>query len=174
MTIEGFNSRWDYIGDNIVTSFPFDNLVVKDTDLRVYLDDVLKTITVDYTVTGAGTDAGSVDFLVAPAAAVAVAIVRETERDQLTAYPTNGPFPSQSHEAALDKLTIIEQEDIDARKKPIGFNQFSLVEDIFIADPVANAILTYSADGLSITNGPSVQDIADSEAAAQDSSLLAV
>lgn len=173
MTIQGFNGRWDYIGDNIVTSFPFDNLVIKDTDLRVYLDNVLQTITVDYTVTGAGTDAGSVDFLIAPAAAVAVAIVRKTARDQLTAYPTNGPFPAKSHEAAIDKLTVIVQEDEEDHNKLIQYHESSLVEGMPIADPVANAILAYAPDGLSLINGPSVQDIFASEAAAAASAAAA-
>jgi len=159
MTIDNDNSSWNDVGDNVVTSFFFDNLVVKDTDLDVYLDGILKTIVVDYNVTGAGTDAGSVDFMVAPGLGVAVAIIRNTEEDQQTAYPFNGPFPAISHEAALDKLTIISQENTRDLKKTLRFRQFSLIENIFVDDPVGDAILVHSADGLTIINGPSVQGL---------------
>ncbi|MEE8206856.1 MAG: hypothetical protein V3T82_07895 [Nitrospinaceae bacterium] len=173
MVVNSLNSNWDYVGDNATTSFGWDNLVIQDEDLDVYSDGVLQTIVVDYTVAGAGTFAGTVDYLVAPGNGVAVAIVRKTERNQQTAYPNNGAFPAASHEAALDKLTIINQEDDRDFKKAIRFNEFSLIENIFIDDPVADAILTFGPAGLSIIAGPSVQDIEDSEAAAAASAAAA-
>ena len=116
MTIERFNSRWDYVGDDVSTSFDWDNLVEKATDLQVYLDGVLKTIVVDYTVAGAGTKLGSVDFLVAPANGVAVAMVRETDRDQLLAYPTNGPFPAKS--PILSKAGLLSSSKPTSKVSP--------------------------------------------------------
>lgn len=173
MTISNENSSWNDVGDNIVTSFFFDNLVVKATDLDVYLDGILQTIVVDYNVTGAGTDAGSVDFLVAPGVGVAVAIIRNSEEDQLTAYPFNGPFPALSHEAAMDKLTIIAQENTRDLKKALRFAQFSLIENIFVDNPVADKLLVVASDGLSIEMGPTITDITDSEAAAAASAAAA-
>lgn len=169
MTIENENFRWDYFGDDATLAFDFDNLVKKDTDLKVYLDGVLKIIATDYTVIGAGTKNGSVNFLVAPANGVAVAIIRETEEDQIVAYPEGGPFPAKSHEGAMDKLTIIAQELAGALERSLKFNPFSLIKDIFIDDPVADSILVYSSDAQTVGNGPNVQEILDIETNAAQS-----
>jgi hypothetical protein len=45
---------------------------------------------------------------------VAVLIVRNTPRTQLVDYEAYGPFPAETHEFALDKLTMIAQEAWDA------------------------------------------------------------
>ena len=68
-------------------------------------------INVDYTVTGGATDAGGTLTVTTPAAAgVRLLIERVTPRNQGTQYPTNDTFPAASHEAALDRAMMIDQE----------------------------------------------------------------
>ena len=111
MTISTTANRQDYTGDNCTKVFQFTYKILATTDLDVYVDNCLKTITTDYTVSGAGAaTGGNVTFVTAPGCALAVALVRDVPYTQATAYPENNPFPAESHENALDKLTMLVQQ----------------------------------------------------------------
>lgn len=111
MTVSTTNSRIAYNGNGVTLAFAFPYLFLADTDLDVYVDGVLKTLTTDYTVSGAGVDAGgNVTFLVAPGAGTGnVVFVRDPDLLQSTDLPPNDPFPANSVERMSDKLTLIVQ-----------------------------------------------------------------
>jgi len=111
MTISTTKNRVDYIGGGGENTFPYTFRIFNDEDLKVYVATVLQTLGVDYTVTGAGDDTGgNVVFATAPTALAAVAIVRELEIIQETDYTEGDKFPAETHEAALDKLTMLIQQ----------------------------------------------------------------
>ena len=58
MTISSTNSRWAYTGDGIVVGFAYDNRIFADTDLEVYVDGALQTLTTHYSVSGVGDTGG--------------------------------------------------------------------------------------------------------------------
>lgn len=65
----------------------------------------------DYSVTGGETDAGgTLTVNVAGSAGTRLRIRRETPRSQDMDYTTGDNFPAESHEAALDKVILIDQE----------------------------------------------------------------
>lgn len=69
----------------------------------------------DYTVTltNGGDDGGTVDFAGlkgAPPTGITLVIYRQTDIKQTTDYIENGPFPAETHEEALDYLTLVAQE----------------------------------------------------------------
>lgn len=65
----------------------------------------------DYSVTGGETDAGgTLTVTVAGAVGTRLRIRRETPRSQDMDYTTGDNFPAESHEAALDKAILIDQE----------------------------------------------------------------
>lgn len=130
MTISTTTARTTYNGNGITTVFsiPFrfltngDIVVVSVSAAGV---ETTKTLTTDYTLTGAGDDAGgSVTMLVAPAVGTRLIIYRDTDIVQETDYISGDPFPAETHERALDRLTMIAQEigsDADrAIKVPVG------------------------------------------------------
>ena len=49
-------------------------------------------------------------FVTAPASGETVVLRRNTAKTQATDYVANDPFPAETHESALDKLTIIGQD----------------------------------------------------------------
>lgn len=64
-----------------------------------------------YSVTGGSTDAGgTVRMAVAPPVGSRLQIRRSTPRDQSMNYTTTDTFPAESHEAALDKAMLVDQE----------------------------------------------------------------
>lgn len=112
MTVSASTNRIDYVGTGTDT-YPYPFRIFADTDLKVYVDNFLQTLTTDYTVTGAGDDAGGNVVFVASVSGLAIAIVREVSATQGVDYVANDAFPAETHEAALDKLTMISQQNAE-------------------------------------------------------------
>jgi len=130
MTISTTDSRISYNGNGVTTVFSFPYRFLANGDLVVVEVsstgvETVKTLTTHYTLTGAGDDAGgSVTMLVAPASGVRLVIYRSTAITQETDYISGDPFPAETHERALDRLTMIAQEISPAAaraiKVPVG------------------------------------------------------
>jgi hypothetical protein len=111
MTITSLLSRWEYQGDAATVDFAYSNKIFANTELNVYVDGVLKTLTTDYTVSGVGVvTGGNVTFVTAPALAAVVVIIRAVLNTQVTDYPIGGAFPSTTVENDLDRRTIVAQQ----------------------------------------------------------------
>lgn len=105
-----YNIKDIYTGDGVVTQFPYTFLVLEATHLYTMIDGIVQN-TSEYTVTDIGEPTGgAVIFNTAPPLDSTVAIVREVPLDQLMDYKPYDPFPAESHEEALDKLTMITQQ----------------------------------------------------------------
>lgn len=130
MTISTTDSRISYNGNGVTTAFSFPYRFLANGDLVVVSVsstgvETTKTLTTDYTLTGAGDDAGgTVTMIAAPASGTRLIIYRDTDIVQETDYISGDPFPAETHERALDRLTMIAQEigsDADRSiKVPVG------------------------------------------------------
>ena len=130
MTISTTTARTTYNGNGITTVFPIPFRFLANGDIVVVSVSAVgvettKTLTTDYTLSGAGDDGGgTVTMLVAPANGTRLVIYRDTDIVQETDYISGDPFPAETHERALDRLTMIAQEigsDADrAIKVPVG------------------------------------------------------
>ena len=117
MTVTTTTNVVSYPGNGSTQTFAYTFKIFNDSDLVVKLVDdtskveTLQVLTTDYTVTNAGNvNGGNVVFVVAPASGKTVLIQREVPFTQETDYVANDPFPAESHESALDKLTILAQQ----------------------------------------------------------------
>lgn len=116
MTAAALPPAVEYLGNGITTRFAAPFRFDRPQEVTVRLIDGAGVITplvygVDYTAVGGATDAGGqADLFVAPALNVRVRIRRRTSRDQQLDYATGDTFPAASHEAALDKAILIDQE----------------------------------------------------------------
>ncbi len=69
------------------------------------------TTLIGNTITGAGEDdGGELYTAVGVAAGETLKIYRATVRSQTAQYVANGPFPAATHERALDRAMLIDQE----------------------------------------------------------------
>lgn len=111
MTVQSTNSSISYVGTGSTTTFAYPFKTYDQTWLKVYVDGTLKTLTTHYTVTGVGSDSGgNIVFGTAPANGAIVYIDRSgIPESQLTDYTANDKFPAETHERALDKLTMLIQ-----------------------------------------------------------------
>jgi hypothetical protein len=123
-----------YSGDGVTAAFAFSFPILAETDLLVQIKDTngtvtSKTITTHYTVSGTGNRTGLTDYTSGtvtftagniPAATDTVIIKRNIPGTQETDYTEKGAFPAETHERALDKLTMLylqQTEDIDRSLK---------------------------------------------------------
>lgn len=115
VTVSTTIARVSYAGNGSTTTFTVPFAFLSSADLRVVKRSALGTetllaLTTHYTVSGAGTPAGgSVTLLTTPAAGETITIVRDPVILQATDYLPNDPFPAESHERALDLLTMVGQ-----------------------------------------------------------------
>jgi hypothetical protein len=125
MTISTTTNRKVYSANGATTIFAYDYLILDQTHLNVYLLIggvlVLQTLTTDYTVSGVDNPSGgNVTFVSAPAAGTAnVVIQRVVPLTQLVDYVANDAFPADTHEEALDLLTMITQQLSDALARAV-------------------------------------------------------
>lgn len=120
MTVSSSVNKVTYSGNSATLVFPVNYYFLENSHLKVILrtaDGIenVQVLTTNYTVTGAGNPAGgSVTMLVAPPTGTTLTIVRNVPATQETDYLANDPFPAESHERALDKLTMLVQENEEA------------------------------------------------------------
>ncbi len=115
MTVSTTTSKVTYTGNNVTTVFAYTFKITATSEIKVYVDNVLKTLTTHYNVSGAGTaSGGNVTFTGGntPATGAKVVLLRNIAKTQLTDYVENDSFPAETHESALDKLTMLVQ-DVD-------------------------------------------------------------
>ncbi|MBM4283574.1 MAG: hypothetical protein FJ137_23485, partial [Deltaproteobacteria bacterium] len=116
MTINTTTTRVSYTGDGVTTAFavPFSFFGVAELEVisRVISTGVetVLALTTNYTVSGGNGSTGTVTAVAAPSATVQLTIRRKTTRTQLVDYTPNDPFPAETHERALDRLTALVQE----------------------------------------------------------------
>ena len=128
MTVSTATSFNSYAGNGSTTSFAYAFKIFQDSNLVVTLVndttgvETTQTLTTDYTVTGAGSDSGgSVVFVTAPASGNTVVIRRVLPVTQETNYVPNDPFPAEAHEDALDKLTMLVQQEVASSELAVQF-----------------------------------------------------
>ena len=116
MTISSSTSKNQYTstGEN---TFTYTFKIFDESDIRVLVDGVVKTITTDYTVTGTGNDAGgTVVFNVATTSGAIITLKRNEPLTQEIDYVEGDNFPASAHEEGLDRSAIRDQflqEQID-------------------------------------------------------------
>lgn len=105
MTVSTTSGRVAYTGNGSTQNFAVTFEFNVAADLKVYQNGTLKTLTTHYTVSGGSGSTGTVSFITAPANGQSVVILDDPAVTQATDYTPNDPFPAESHERALDKLT---------------------------------------------------------------------
>ena len=151
MTISTTTNRDAFTGDGTQTSYPLSFPVVSSTHIDVNVNDATVAASGNYTVTISGTSA-TVVFTTAPASAAKIVIRRIVPQTQTVDYVPYDTFPAETHEAALDKLTQIDQqlqEDINrSMQLPVSDNTTSS----YMPSPSAGKALKWNSAGTALEN----------------------
>lgn len=109
MTVSSEENRAAYIGDGVLTAFSYYYRADHDNDIYVYLD-TLEQDSGYSLVRNADNIGGVVTFDLAPGAGANVVILRKVPLTQEVDYTPYDAFPAETHERALDKLTMAMQQ----------------------------------------------------------------
>lgn len=106
--------------NGVTTSFPYAFTVLAAADLKVF-GTLAGAVTayvlgVDYTLAGVGSNAGSVNFIVAPAAGTVITRYRDSGLERLTDYQDNGDLLADTLNLDLDRLWLVLQEIFNGGK----------------------------------------------------------
>lgn len=158
MTVSTASVRLSYAGDGTTKTFAVGFYFLDNTHLALVLVNTSTgvstslTLNTDYTVSGAGvTSGGSVTLTTAPTSSYKLVITRNIPLTQETSYQPNDPFPAKTHEAALDKLTMIDQQVADTIGRALVFpvtDSVGLTTILPNAAARANKYLTFDSAGL--------------------------
>ena len=158
MTVSTTSNKVSFSANGSTTVFAYNFKIFADADLTVIIraadgTETTKTLTTHYTVSGAGSaSGGNVTFTSAntPANGETVVIARQLTLTQGTDYVANDPFPAESHEDALDRLTFITQqiqEEVDRSIKASVTNTFASSEFTTSATDRANKVFSFDGSG---------------------------
>ena len=172
MTVQTTTLRADYTGNGTTTAFTVPFYFLDPTHIVVYRTQISTgvittlALTTDYTVTGAGVGTGgTATMTVAPTTDQQISILRNVPQTQLTHYVPNDPFPSASHENALDQLTMEVQQMQEQlnRTAQLPVNNTSninalatgilaIANDLTNINAVANDLTNINADAGAVSN----------------------
>ena len=158
MTVSTTSNKVSFSANGSTTVFAYNFKIFADADLTVIIraadgTETTKTLTTHYTVSGAGSaSGGNVTFTSGntPANGETVVIARQLTLTQGTDYVANDPFPAESHEDALDRLTFITQqiqEEVDRSIKASVTNTFASSEFTTSATDRANKVFSFDGSG---------------------------
>lgn len=112
-------------GNGVTTVFPYTYLILAQADIEVLVDDVVQTLTTDYTVSGVGNPSGgNVTFGSAPINGASVVLRRNMQYKRTTDYQENGDLTAATLDADNDSTVLLLQqlasEFVRALKLPKG------------------------------------------------------
>lgn len=158
MTISSETCRVAYDCDGTLNALPVPFYFLADSDLLVIATNRLTGVETElilntnYTVSGAGDPAGGA---VTPTAARGgeyyITIIRDPDHLQQTDYTRGDPFSAESHERALDKLTMLVQRLYDKAAHFLQTPETSNVDSVAIIADIYSTRATSTANAATAT-----------------------
>ena len=184
MTISSTTNTVSYTGNGSTTAFAVNYVFFgTGTSAEIQVVEVVTATGVetvksngsDYTVSGGSGATGTVTAATAPASTVKWVINRATTQTQETDYVENDPFPAESHEEALDRLTAIAQEEQRALDRtaqlPDGYT--GSFDPTLPVDITGSTVLAFNAGATAFEIGPTTAAISGAAAEAAAAAVSA-
>lgn len=158
MTVSTTDWKKQYDGNGVTVDFPFPYPFLANSHITV-IETVIATgvettlaLTTDYTITGAGNPAGgTITAVTAPASTKRWTILRIVPETQAADYNEGDAFPAAVTEQALDKLTMLVQQN--ARRIALSMrlaDTDATGASVILPTPVALEILRWNAAATAI------------------------
>jgi len=163
MTISTTTILNSYSGNGSTTAFAYTFPINTTSEITVIERSATGTETVksegtgstNYGIADNGSAGGTITMVTAPASGTTLLIRRNTSFTQETDYVANDPFPAETHEDALDKLQMQNQEleeELNRSLKISRTNSMTSTEFTTSASDRASKVLAFDSSGeLSVT-----------------------
>ena len=170
MTVGAALARSVSTGNGSTTEFPFNAPVAAATEIKVYTVVIATGVqtlqtkdgsgTYDYSVAiNASTNYATVTVNTALPDTHKIVIMRNVPLTQETDYVEGDAFGAETHEAALDKLTMIAAQISEVADRSIKVQETSATTNITCAELVADKVLVVNSDGDGISMGPTTANL---------------
>lgn len=172
MTIATELKRVVQVGTGATDTFYF-NAPVKDLDgLAVYTYDTsseTQTLqvrggggTYDYTVTiNPSTEFATITLNTVLPTTHRIIVLRDVAITQEVDYVEGDPFPAETHEGALDKLTLIATQLQEQSDRSLKVLESSATVGLTVDELVADKSLIVRADGSGVRMGPDITEVSN-------------
>ncbi|MEW5726014.1 MAG: hypothetical protein AB1896_23095 [Thermodesulfobacteriota bacterium] len=155
MTISSSTSKNQYVATG-GTGYDYTFKIFQDSDLRVFTTDpgtgadTELALNSDFTVSGAGDqNGGRVSLAAAPPAGYTVTVLRSVAYTQEVDLVDNDPFHAETVEGALDRLTMLAQQLLEASERTVRLSPTSQAapEDVVLPEPDPGKALGWDTTG---------------------------
>ncbi len=155
MTVTPQDSKVIYAGDGLQVEFFVPFVFYRPQDLEVIKvtvdrSEVPQSLGIDYSVYQ-GNRNGSVTLNAAPAPQERLVILRSLPLEQPVDYRANDPFPAETHERGLDRLTLLCQQLDEKLSRTFALSRGS-ISDPTLPPVTAGALLGWNAEGDGLEN----------------------
>jgi len=144
------------------TSFTVNFEFFADADLRVFVDNTLKTITTHYTVSGGNGSTGTVTMSVTGASGGSIVVItRDIALERTTDFPTQGAFNISSLNTELDKLVAIDADvdDTISRSVRLQDSDSAVSMELPLLDSRKGTVLGFNASTGAAEAGPTIANV---------------
>lgn len=152
MTVPSQNTRVTYTASGSSDTFAYPFRILSSADLLVYIDDVLQTLTTDYSVTGVDAeDGGNVVFTSNPAAASVVVIMRDMDYGRTAFdYQNAGDFKALTVNRDFDSLAMQIQQLANLIARAPLLSVATTIASLAFPDPVAGGFIQWNSLGTAL------------------------
>ena len=160
INISDNNPRISYTATSGQTAFTVPFVFFNDADLNVYINDTLKTITTDYTVTGGDGSTGSITLTSGATLNDVVVITRNVALERTTDFPSSGPFQVASLNTELDTIIAMVADMEDLAERGLRLSDSDTSASLVLADKDARkgTVLAFNATTGAVEVGPTIAD----------------
>ena len=160
-TVLSETTRVKYTCDGTTTVYAYPFTIYEDDDLLAVKSltatgaETTLVLNTDYTVSGAGVTGGGNLTLTAGSVCPSgynLTILRNIELTQETDYVDGQAFSAESLESAIDKVTLIQQQQAEAIGRAPKLPKTSSITDIALPNPAANNYLGWNAGATGLEN----------------------
>ena len=158
MTISTTTIKNSFSGDGSTTAFTYTFPINTTSEISVIERSATGTETIkaegtgstNYGIADNGAAGGTVTMVTAPADGTTLILRRNTDLTQETDYVANDPFPAETHEDALDKLQMQNQELKETLDRSFKVSQTNTITSSEFTDDAAtraSKTLGFNSDG---------------------------
>ena len=160
IVISDNSPRISYVATEGQTVFTIPFEFFDDTDVNLYINDDLKDIETDYTVSGGDGTTGTLILVSGASVGDIIVLTRSITLERATDFPTSGPFQVASLNTELDKTIAMIADLADLANRGLRLSDSDITTSLTLASPNQRkgTVLAFNAVTGAVEIGPTIAD----------------